>query len=107
MMIAGAMLVTTPAFAQDPITTLRELRLEAIEARLEADLASGRAGELVAELVELTGAHPFRERLRGLLMMALYRAGRQADALQAYQDARAELVEGLGIVELPTGRAAA
>ena len=76
---------TYEPFAQRAITALSELRLVAIEDRMEAELALGRSGELVAELGELTGAHPFRERLRGLLMVALYRAGRQADALQAYR----------------------
>jgi DNA-binding SARP family transcriptional activator/tetratricopeptide (TPR) repeat protein len=95
---------TYEPFAQRAITALSELRLVAIEDRLEADLALGRAGELVAELGALTGAHPFRERLRGLLMVALYRAGRQADALQAYRDARAALVEGLGIEPGPALR---
>jgi class 3 adenylate cyclase len=88
---------TYEPFAQRTITALDELRLVAIEDRIEADLALGRAGELVAELEQLVGAHPFNERLRGLFMVALYRAGRQADALAAYRDARAALVDELGI----------
>src|ERR671918_541005 len=84
-------------FAQRAITALEELRTQAIEDRIEADLASGRAAELVTELEELIRAHPFRERLRGLQMLALYRSGRQADALLAYLDARSRLVEELGL----------
>jgi DNA-binding SARP family transcriptional activator/tetratricopeptide (TPR) repeat protein len=95
---------TYEPFAQRAIAALSELRLVAIEDRLEAELALGRAGELVAELGEATEEHPFRERLRGLLMVALYRAGRQADALQAYRDARAALVDGLGIEPGPALR---
>jgi DNA-binding SARP family transcriptional activator len=88
---------TYEPFAQRAITALEELRLAALEERIEADLALGRHGELVSEVEQLIGAHPFRERLRGQLMLALYRAGRQVNALEAYQDARAALVEELGI----------
>jgi DNA-binding SARP family transcriptional activator len=91
-------------FAQRAITTLEELRTQAIEDRIEADLASGRAADLVLELEQLIQAHPFRERLRGLLMLALYRSGRQADALQAYHDARSLLVEVLGLEPGPALR---
>ena len=84
-------------FAQRAITALEELRTQAIEDRIEADLASGRATELVPELEQLIQDHPFRERLRGSLMLALYRSGRQAAALQAYHDARSLLVEELGL----------
>ena len=91
-------------FAQRAITSLEELRTQAIEDRIEADLASGRAAGLVPELEELIQAHPFRERLRGLLMVALYRSGRQADALQAYRDARSLLVEELGVETGPALR---
>jgi DNA-binding SARP family transcriptional activator len=90
------------AFAQTPIARLEELRLVAQEERIEADLALGRHGELVSELQALVGEHPLRERLRAQLMLALYRSGRQAEALQAYQDARAALVDELGID--PTAR---
>ena len=69
-------------FAQGEIARLEELRVLALEERLEADLASGRAAELVGELEALVGAHPLRERLRGQLMRALYRSGRQAEALR-------------------------
>ena len=83
---------------------LDELRLKALEGRLEADLALGRAGELVPELEVLVAEHPFREHLRAQLMLALYRAGRQAEALAAYRQARQTLVAELGY---RAGRAAA
>jgi WD40 repeat protein/DNA-binding SARP family transcriptional activator len=76
---------------------LAELRVGAVEERVEADLALGRHRDLLAELEGLTREHPLRERLWGQLLLALYRAGRQADALLAYQRARATLVEELGI----------
>ena len=79
------------------VARLDELRLAALEDRLESDLALGRAGELVPELEALVSRHPFRERLRAQLMLALYRAGRQAQALAAYRQARHALVEELGI----------
>ena len=85
------------AFARDEIGRLEELRLVALEQRLEADLALGRHAEVVPELEALVREHPLRESLRGLLMLALYRSGRQADALAAYQDARAALVDELGL----------
>src|SRR5438309_893064 len=66
---------------------LEELRLAALEDRIEADLASARHAELVPELEGLVSRNPMRERLRGQLMLALYHSGRQADALRAYQDA--------------------
>ncbi len=75
---------------------LAELRLEALESRIDADLALGRHANLVPELEALVGEHPFRERLRGQLMLALYRSGRQAGALEAYSAARTTLVEELG-----------
>ena len=84
-------------FAQSEIARLEELRLVALEARIDLDLASRPAGDLVGELEALVGAHPFRERFRGQLMLALYRSGRQAEALAVYQDARRALVEELGI----------
>jgi DNA-binding SARP family transcriptional activator len=75
---------------------LEELRLAAQEDRIEADLALGRDQELVAELEDLVAAHPLREQPRAQLILALYRCGRQADALRAYSDARTELAdEGL------------
>ena len=76
---------------------IEELRLHALEQKIEAELALGRHDDVVPELERLIGEHPLRERLRAQLMLALYRAGRQAEALQAYQDARSTLVEELGI----------
>ena len=84
-------------FAQAEIARLEELRLGAVELRLEALVALGRHAEAVPELEALARAHPLRENLRRLLMLALYRSGRQADALAAYQDARVALVEELGL----------
>ena len=83
-------------FASAAIARLSELRLTAIEERLGAELALGRRG-LIGELEPLVAAHPLRERPRGLLMVALYRAGRQADALRLYQDGRRTLAEELGL----------
>jgi class 3 adenylate cyclase/DNA-binding SARP family transcriptional activator len=85
------------SFARNEIGRLEELRLVALEQRLEADLALGRGAEVVGELEALVRDHPLRENLCGLLILALYRAGRQADALAAYQDARARLVDELGL----------
>jgi WD40 repeat protein/DNA-binding SARP family transcriptional activator len=76
---------------------LAELRRVAVEDRIEADLRLGRHRQLVAELEGLVREHPLRERLWAQLLLALYRAGRQADALLAYQRARSILVEELGI----------
>ena len=84
-------------FAQPAIRRLEELRLAALERRIDADLALGRPAELVAELQTLTAEHPLRERLCAQLMLALYRCGRQADALGVYQTSRHVLVEQLGI----------
>jgi predicted ATPase len=84
-------------FALAEIARLDELRLAALEDRIDADLALGRHGQLVAELEALVVEQPLRERLRGQLMLALYRAGRQADALAVYQRARRTLVDELGI----------
>jgi DNA-binding SARP family transcriptional activator/tetratricopeptide (TPR) repeat protein len=84
-------------FAQGEIARLEELRLDALESRLDAELGLGWHAALVGELEALVGEHPLRERLRGQLMLALYRSGRQAEALEAYQAARGVLVEELGI----------
>jgi DNA-binding SARP family transcriptional activator len=84
-------------FARDEVGRLEEARLAALEQRIEADLEVGSAGELVGELEQLVGEQPLRERFRAQLMLALYRAGRQADALEAYQDARRVLMEELGL----------
>ena len=75
---------------------LGELRLSALEDRFDADLGLGRHVQLVPELEELVAREPYRERLRRQLILALYRAGRQADALDAYADTRRTFVEGLG-----------
>jgi len=83
------------------IARLDELRLAALERRIEADLERGRDAELIGELEALADKHPLRERLRGHLMLALYRAGRQADALEVYRAAREALVEELGIDPSP------
>lgn len=88
---------TYDAFAQAAIGQLEELRLSIQEERIGYELESGLSGELIAELEALVGEHPLRERPRGQLMLALYRSGRQADALHAYQEARRELLEQLGI----------
>lgn len=84
-------------FAQAEIARLEELRLSCTEDRIEADLGCGLHGRLVGEIEGLTRTHPLRERLRGQLMLALYRSGRQAEALDAYTQARETLVEELGI----------
>src|SRR4051794_2058921 len=84
-------------FAQPEIARLEELRLDALEERLDAELALGRHRELVAPLEALVAAEPLRERPRAQLMLALYRSGRQADALAAYRDARRALTHELGI----------
>jgi predicted ATPase/DNA-binding SARP family transcriptional activator len=88
-------------FATAEAARLEELRLAAIEARIETELASGHHDLLAPELARLIAEHPFRERLRGQLMLALYRAGRQAEALDAYQEARRVLVGELGIEPSP------
>ncbi len=88
---------TYEPFAQTEITRLEELRLEAVSARLGADLACGRSRELVSELESLVRQHPLREELTGQLMLALYRSGRQAEALRSYTSLKARLVEELGV----------
>ena len=84
-------------FAQAEIARLEDLRIAAFEQLVEAKLALGRHAEVIGELEALIDEHPYRERLRAQLMLALYRSDRQADALQAYQNARTRLVEELGI----------
>jgi predicted ATPase/DNA-binding SARP family transcriptional activator len=86
---------------QQTIARLEEERLAALEERLEADLALGRHADVVGELESLCAAHPLRERLRLLLMLALYRSGRQADALDAYRAAQQTLRQDLGIDPSP------
>jgi DNA-binding SARP family transcriptional activator len=92
---------TFEPFAQSEITRLTELRLTALEDRGEAELALGRHAALCGELAQLAREHPVRERLSGQLMVALYRCGRQAEALRAYADLRETLVEQLGIDPSP------
>ena len=92
-------------FAQGEIRRLEELRLCALEARIDADLHLGRHARLVAELESLVAAEPTRERLVGQLMLALYRSGRQADALAVYQRARTRLADELGLEPGPALRA--
>ena len=84
-------------FAQAAIARLEEIRLTAVELRIQADLGRGRHDDLIAELGALIAEHPLRERLRQQLMIALYRSGRQAEALDVYKDARQALVDELGI----------
>src|SRR5215210_4234535 len=84
-------------FAQAEIARLEELQWTALERRIDADLAAGRDAEVIGELEALIAAHPLRERPRGQLMLALYRSGRQAEALEAYRRARQELSEQLGL----------
>jgi DNA-binding SARP family transcriptional activator len=88
---------TFEQFAQAEIRRLEELRLVAREELIEADMELGRHGDVVGELEALVREHPLRETLRRQLMLALYRSGRQAEALEVYQDARARFVEELGI----------
>jgi DNA-binding SARP family transcriptional activator len=88
---------TYEPFAQAAIGRLAELQLAAQEKRIEADLALGRHTDLIAELRTLVSEHPLRERLRAQLMLALYRSGRQAEALAEYQAGRRVLVDELGI----------
>jgi YVTN family beta-propeller protein len=84
-------------FARDEIARLEERRLSGLEERIEADLAVGRHGDLVPELVAIVREHPLRERPRAQLMLALYRSGRQTEALDAYRQARTMLAEELGL----------
>src|SRR5215208_870830 len=89
-------------FAQREVARLDDLRMAALEQLIDAKLALGCHGEVIGQLEALIAEHPYRERLRAQLMLALYRCDRQADALQAYQDARRKLVDELGIE--PGGR---
>jgi DNA-binding SARP family transcriptional activator len=92
---------TFEPFAQADIARLTELRLAALEDRVQADLALGAHAELCGELAQLVAEHPLRERLWGQLMVALYRSDRQADALAAFRSLRATLVDQLGIEPSP------
>ena len=89
-------------FAQNEINRLEELHMTALEEGFAARLELGRGADLVAELEALVAEHPLRERLRGQLMFALYRSGRQAEALELYQETRRLLVDELGIEPSPT-----
>ena len=84
-------------FAQAEISRIEELHLAAVERRIELELALGRDGDRVAELEALVAAHPLREGLLGQLMLALYRAGRQAEALEVYRTTRRRFADELGI----------
>ncbi|GFN06204.1 hypothetical protein Smic_47600 [Streptomyces microflavus] len=88
-------------YAENQRTRLEEWRLQLTEARLDLDLEVGSHAEAVSELTALTAAHPLRERLRELLMVALYRSGRQAEALAVYADTRRLLSEELGVDPRP------
>jgi DNA-binding SARP family transcriptional activator/streptogramin lyase len=89
--------VASEAFAQGEIARIEELRLAALEERIEADLILGRHTELVPELERLVREHPLQERLRAQLMLALYRSGRQSEALETYQQARRLFSSELGL----------
>jgi DNA-binding SARP family transcriptional activator len=95
----GVPLVDVPSDAlhRSELPRLGELRLQLIETRIEADLRLGRSGEIVAELQSLVAEHPLRERFAAQLMLACYRCGRQADALQVYRDVRTLLDRELGM----------
>jgi YVTN family beta-propeller protein len=95
---------TFDAFAANEIARLEELRLEALETRIDADLALGRHAALVAELEALTAEHPLRERLRAQRMLALYRCGREPEALALYRETRKALVDELGMEPSPALR---
>jgi DNA-binding SARP family transcriptional activator len=90
------------AFAQDEIRRLEELHLATVEDRIDADLELGRHAALVGELETLVAQNPLRERLRGQLMLALYRSGRQAEALAVYRNGRQTLRDDLGIEPTPS-----
>jgi len=91
-------------FAQADIARLEELRLICLEERIEADLALGAGSELIGELQRLVAEQPLRERLRGQLMLALYRAGRQTEALEVYRELGSLLREELGLEPAPALR---
>ncbi|WP_282795617.1 BTAD domain-containing putative transcriptional regulator [Streptomyces sp. CC224B] len=98
----GEPLANVPGpYAEAQRTRLEEWRLQLVEARLDMDLEQGRHPESVSELTALTAAHPLRERLRELLMLALYRSGRQAEALAVYADTRRLLADELGVDPRP------
>lgn len=94
--------LTYESFARTPIERLEEIRLAALEQHIEAELALGHHGRLIGELQELVSEHPMREQFRSQLMLALYRAGRQAEALETYRRTREALNEGFGLEPSPT-----
>jgi len=100
----GAALADFPydPFAQTEIARLEDLRLDAAEERIETELALGGAAELVPELEALVNDNPLRERLRGQLMLALYRSGRQAEALEVYRQTVKTFDEELGLAPSPS-----
>jgi DNA-binding SARP family transcriptional activator len=89
--------LTYEQFAEREIQRLEELRLDAVQRLFQAELAAGAGAELIGELDSLVAAHPLREHLRGHLMLALYRAGRQAEAMEVYHEGRRRLVDELGL----------
>ena len=89
--------LTYEPFAQGEIGRLEEARIAALEDWIDTELALGRHDQLAGQLERLVSEHPLRERLRGQRMLALYRAGRQAEALDAYRDTRRVLIDQLGI----------
>jgi DNA-binding SARP family transcriptional activator len=93
--------LTYESFARPAIERLKEVRLAALEQRIEADLALGRHAGVVAELEQLASEHPLREQFRAQLMLALYRSGRQAEALEVFRRTRETLVRELGIEPAP------
>ncbi|MER8084029.1 BTAD domain-containing putative transcriptional regulator [Streptomyces sp. NPDC058316] len=98
----GETLASVPGpYAENQRTRLEEWRLQLTETRLDLDLEVGCHAEAVSELTALTAAHPLRERLRELLMIALYRSGRQAEALAVYADTRRLLADELGVDPRP------
>jgi DNA-binding SARP family transcriptional activator len=97
--------VAAERFAQPEIARLEELRFACLSARIDADLACGRHAALIGELEALVRSHPLREGLRGQQMLALYRAGRPAEALGAYRDAYVALTAGVGVPPSPRLRA--
>ena len=96
--------VPSDLLALREVPRLTEMRLQALETRIEADLHLGGHADVVTELKRLAAAHPLREHLHVLLMLALYRSGREAEALAAYQDARRELVSASAASQQPSCR---